>query len=89
MKAPQLSYRVVQRVINAKTLECQYSIVNEDNEPLRVFGEYQDEEAYATWWSWLTAEEQAEWIDYEETLEAIAEEDRFQQWERRSHACDR
>jgi len=90
MKEPCSSYRVVQRVVNKRSLECQYVIFNADNEPCsEVFSDHQAKEAYDLCWSWLTAEEQSAWLDYRETMIAHWEVEQFQERERRLLACDR
>lgn len=89
MNAPQTTFQLHQHILDRNTLACQWIIFNDENEPLKTFSEDKFEQARALWWSWLTAEEQAEWNEYWEDQEAAYEVRMEQVRERRLLACDR
>lgn len=65
MQKPQTSYRIVE--IAVPYGGCKYHIVNEDNETVEEFREYED--ARASWKQWLSEAEWAEWEEYWSWLE--------------------
>lgn len=65
MKQPQTSYRIAE--ISLGNCVFEYHIVNEDNETIEVFREYDD--ARSSLQQWLPEDELAEWEEHWSWLE--------------------
>lgn len=89
MKAPQTTYTLHQHMLDRSALTHEWVILNSDGEAVATFAMNADDEAHDVWWSWLTAEERAEWEEYWDDLEAYWDVQNEQQSERRLLACDR
>lgn len=74
MTKPELSYNLIQVCRDVGDhMEVFHCITNEYNETIREYAEDESENAYKTWWMYLTEEEQELWKDYELECKAAAE----------------
>ena len=65
MTKPELSYNLIQVCRDVGDhMEVFHCITNEYNETIREYAEDESENAYKTWWMYLTEEEQELWKDY-------------------------